>query len=231
MGSLFGYVQIDILVSMHLSDQSNIFAAFLGNTNVSRHVFVPLMHGYAEMEGLMSKPQRRLLCSFESRNGTIITPLYGFFIITDLLCTKVYQLIKYTPVNCFINFVQSAVDARRQRDENPYSNAVGETMTLLANSSHSYQIKDRSFHPVPKYLNDEEKHPAISRKLFKSLVIIIDQLYEAELIEVQDWTWRAHQSRFFWSCNVLKWEFCSSITTFFTKFCIEDINEEMEIDT
>ena len=43
-------------------------------------------------------------------------------------------------------FVQSVVDARRERDENPLSGVVAETMKLLGNSSYGYQVIDRSRH-------------------------------------------------------------------------------------
>ena len=45
---------------------------------------------------------------------------------------------------CFNTFLQSAVDARRQGDENPNSSVVADTMKLLANSTYGYQIMDRS---------------------------------------------------------------------------------------
>ena len=51
-------------------------------------------------------------------------------------------------MKCFNNFVQTAVNARRQGDENPNSNVVAETTDLLANSSYGYQIMDRSRYPV-----------------------------------------------------------------------------------
>ena len=60
--------------------------------------------------------------------------------------------IKYSTVSHYSsignNFVQSAVDARRQGDENPNSSVVAESMKLLANSSFGYQIMDRSRHTV-----------------------------------------------------------------------------------
>ena len=42
---------------------------------------------------------------------------------------------KYNPVKYFNKFVQTAVNARREGDENPNSSVVAETMMLLANSS------------------------------------------------------------------------------------------------
>ena len=71
-----------------------------------------------------------------------------------LECTKIQQVVQYTTKKCFNSFAQSAVNARRQRDENPNSSVMAETMKLLANSSYGYQIMDRSRHTVTKYLND-----------------------------------------------------------------------------
>ena len=67
---------------------------------------------------------------------------------------KIFRFVGYTPVVCFNNFVQSAVNARRERDENADSSVVAETMKLLANSSYGYQIMDRSRHIVKEYLSD-----------------------------------------------------------------------------
>ena len=98
---------------------------------------------------------------------------------------KIYRFVEYTPVKCFNKFVQSAVDARREGDENPNSSVVAETMKLRANSSYGYQIMDRSRHTVTKYLSDEKTHGAINTKFFKRLDHINDQLYEVELAKVE----------------------------------------------
>ena len=68
-------------------------------------------------------------------------------------------------MKCFNNFVQSAVNARREGDKNPNSNVVAETMKLLANNSHGYQILDWSRPTVTKCLTDEETHGANNNKM------------------------------------------------------------------
>ena len=99
-----------------------------------------------------------------------------------LECTKNHQFVEYTPKKCFSSFVESAVKARRQADENTNSIVVAETMKVLANSSYGYHIKDRSRHTMTKYLNDEKMHSAINNKLFKRLNFITDHLYEVEFV-------------------------------------------------
>ena len=141
------------------------------------------MKEYAEKEGIMSQPRRMLRSSFHLKNGTIITPLLLYYLHLGLECTKIHQFVQYTPKKCFSSFLQSAVNARRQGDENPNSSVVAETVKFFANSSFGYQIKDRSQHTVTKYLNDEKTHSAIIKKIFKRLNFITDQLYEVQLVK------------------------------------------------
>ena len=133
------------------------------------------MQDYAEKQGLLCQPRKRLISSYFLKNGTLITPLLLFYLELGLVCKKIYRFVEYTPVNCFNIFVQSVVDARREGDENPNSRFVAETKKLLANSSYGYQIMDRSRHTVTKFLNDEKTHGAINTKLFKRLDHINDQ--------------------------------------------------------
>ena len=98
---------------------------------------------------------------------------------------KNYRFVENIPVKCFKNFVQSALNARPEGDENPNSSVVAETMKLYANSSYGYQIMDRSRHAVTNYLSDEKTHGAINTKLFKRLDYMNDQLYEVELAKAE----------------------------------------------
>ena len=143
------------------------------------------MNEYAEKEGIMPQPRRMLISSFILTNGTIITPLLLLYLKLGLVCRKIHRFVEYTPRKCCNNFVQSAVDARRQKDKNPNSSVVADTVKLLTNSSCGYQIMDRSRHTVTKYLSDEKTHSAFNSKLFKRLNHITDQLYEVELVKTE----------------------------------------------
>ena len=134
-GRLFGYVQCDIEVPEHLRDYFSNFPPIFKNTAVSRDDIGILMKQYAEKEKIMVQPTRVLISSFILTNGTIITLLLLFYLQFGLVCKKIHRFVQYTPGKCFGNFVHSAVDARRQGDENPNSSVVAETMKLLANSS------------------------------------------------------------------------------------------------
>ena len=127
------------------------------------------MKTYAKEEGIMSQPRKMLISTFTLENGTLITPLLLFYLQLGLVVTKIHRFVELTPKNCFNSFVQAAVDARKKSDKSPNSSVVAETMKLLANSSHGYQIKDRNRHTVTKYLSDGKTHAAFNSKLFKGL--------------------------------------------------------------
>ena len=141
------------------------------------------MKNYAIENERLKHPQRMLMSSFKLENGTVITPLFNFYMELGLQCTKIYLFVQNFPRKCFNNFVQSVVDARREGDENPLSEVVAETMKLLGNSSYGYQIMDRSRHTITKYLNDEKTHKAINEPFFKRLNTVEKDLFEVELLK------------------------------------------------
>ena len=143
------------------------------------------MKDYAEKEALLCQTRKLLISSYFLENGTLITPLLLFYLDLGLVCKKNYRFVEYIPVKSFNNFVQSAVNARRQGDENPNSSVVAETMELLTNSSYGYQIVNRSRHIVAKKLSDEKTHGAISTNFFKRLEYMNDHLYEVELAKAE----------------------------------------------
>ena len=229
-GSLFGYVQCDIEVPPELREQFANFPPIFKNINVGRDDIGSFMKNYAEQEGLLSQPRRMLISSYSLENGTLITPLLLFYLSLGLVCKKIYRFVQYTPKKCFNKFVQSAVDARREGDENPNSSVVAETMKLLANSSYGYQIMDRSRHTVTKYLCEEKVHAAINNKMFKRLNIIDEKLYEVELAKSEI----EHREPIivgFFILQYAKLRMLELYYNFFVKYC--DINkfEELEMDT
>ena len=168
-GSLFGYVQSDLVVPGELKSKFANFPPIFKNTEVGRNGIGDYMKNYAIENEMLKHPQRILISNFKLENGTVITPLFNFYLELGLQCTKIYRFVQYTPRKCFNNFVQSVVDARREGDENPLSGVVAEAMKRLGNSSYGYQIMDRSRHTITKYPNDEKTHKAINEPLFKRL--------------------------------------------------------------
>ena len=229
-GKFFGYVQCDIEVPKILRSTFDNFPPKFKNTLVSKNDTGDLMKTYAEEEGIMSQPRKMLISSFTLHNGTVITPLLLFYLQLGLVCTKIHRFVEYTPKKWFNSFVQSAVDARRQGDENPNSSVVAKTRKLLGNSSYGYQIMDRSRHTVTKYLSDERTHAAINSKLFKKLDHVNNSLFEVELAKAQI----QHKEQIivgFFILQYAKLRMLELYYNFFSRFCDVNKFEELEMDT
>ena len=206
------------------------FPPIFKNTNVGRHDIGSLMKDYAEKEGLLCQPRKMLISSYFFENGTLITPLLLFYLDLGLVCKKIFRFVEYIPVKCFRNFVQSAVDDRREAYENQNSSVVAETMKLLANSSYGYQIMDRSSHTVTKFLSDEKTHGVINTKKIKRLFHINDQLYEVDLAKAEI----EHREPIivgFFILQYAKPRLLELYYNFFERFCDVNKFEDLEMDT
>ena len=228
-GKLFGYVQCDIEVPEELKKKIANFPSIFKSINVGRHDNGLLMKDYAEKQGLLCQPRQMLISSFFLENGTLITPLLLFYLELGLVCKKIYRSVEYIQVKGFNKFVQSAVNARREGDENPNSSVVAKTMKLFANSSYGYQIMDRSRHTVTKYLNDQKTHGAINTKFFKRLDHINDQLCDVELAKAEVELREPIIVGFFILQNA-KLRRLELYYNFFERFCDVNKFEELEMD-
>ena len=114
----------------------------------------------------MSQPRRMLNYSFELTNRTNVTSLLLFQLKLGLICKENYRFAKYTPVKCLDSFVQSAVNACRQRNKNLNSSVIAETRSLAKNS-YGYQNMDHSRHSITRNKNDEKIHATINIKMFE----------------------------------------------------------------
>ena len=206
------------------------FPPIFKNTNLGRHDIGSLMQDYAEKEGLLCQPRNLLISSYFLENGILITLLLLLYLELGLVCKKIHRFVEYTLFKCFNNFVQTAVNARREGDENPNSSVVAETMKLLANSSYGYQIMDLSHHTVTKYLNLEKTHGAVNTKFFNRFDHIKDQLYEVELAKAEI----EHREPIivgFFKLRYAKLRILELYYNFFERFCDVNNFEELEMDT
>ena len=162
-------MQCDIEVPEKLRSKFANFPPIFKNPLVSKSDIGDLMKNYAD-ERLLSQPRKMLISSFTLQNGTLITPLLLFHLQLGLVLTQIHRFVECTPKKGFNVYVQAAVDARREGDQNHSSSGVAETMKFLSNSSYGYQIMDRSRHTLTKYLTDKKTHAAINSKLFKKAI-------------------------------------------------------------
>ena len=137
-GNLFGHVQCDIEVPENLRAIFANVPPIFEITLVSRDDIGDLIKTYTEEEGILSKPRK--ISNFASQNGALITLLLSFCLNLGLVCTNIHHSVEYISGKKFNSFVDAAVDARRQSNENPNSSVVAEAILLETTSSYGYQF-------------------------------------------------------------------------------------------
>ena len=179
-GGLFGYVDSDFEVPRNLREAFAIFPPIFKIKNVGRDDIRPFMRnsrGRRTFDSAQEIANFKLFLGEGNNQYTVAT----FLSELELVCKNNYRFVQYTPIKRFNKFVQSAVNAKREGDDNPNFSDVAETLKLQANISLGYQIMNWSQHTVTKYLSDEKTHGAITNKMFKRPGYINDQLYDVEL--------------------------------------------------
>ena len=126
-GSLFGYVQCDLIVSEELKSKFANLPPGFKNTEVGRNDIGDYMKNYAIEKEWLKHPQRMLLSSFKLENERIITVLLNFYLEFGLQFTKIYRFVQYSLQKNFNNFLQLVIHARKEGDENPLSGVIAET--------------------------------------------------------------------------------------------------------
>ena len=96
-GSLFGYVQCDLVVTDELKSKFAKFPPIFKNAEVGRNDFGDYKKNYAIENEMLKHPQRMLISSFKLENGTVITPLFNFYMELGLQCTKIYRFVQNSP--------------------------------------------------------------------------------------------------------------------------------------
>ena len=153
--------------------------------------------------------------SFQCFNVAIIIPILYFY-----LCI---------PLKYFSSFFQSAVNARREGNENPNSSVVAATMKLLAIGSYGYQIVDGSQQTTKKYLNDEKAHNAINTKFFGKVNYVNDSSYEVETV-INNVEHKKPMINDFFVSQYAERRMIESYYNFFPNFCDFSSFKEMEMD-
>ena len=160
------------------------------NTLVSNSDIGDLIKVYAEKARIVSR--KRLISSFTLQTRTLITLLSAvvqssaganWCKITPL-CWVNFDLFQYFE-RYFKSFVLSAVNARRQGDDNSNSRVVSERRKSLAKIRYGYQNIYRSRHTETKHLSDEKTYAAINSKLFKKLDHVKNLIFEVDFVKEQ----------------------------------------------
>jgi hypothetical protein len=179
---LFGIVECDIHVPESKLDYFDEMSPIFKNTDVSIDDIGDHMRDYALTHDLMKKPRRMTVGSLFGEKIMLITPLLKWYLNHGLVCSKIYQIIEYTPMACFEKAGERVSNARRQGDADPDKSILAEMEKLFGNSYYGKTVTNKEKHTKVKYYIESQHAGAldksISRNSFLSLTKMAGDTYE-----------------------------------------------------
>lgn len=70
-----------------------------------------------------------------ARKILLATPLLKWYLDHGLVVSRIYQVIEFTPDDCFSDCTREFSDARRRGDSNPRFEIIADTRKLEGNSA------------------------------------------------------------------------------------------------
>ena len=104
------------------------------NVEVGREDIGPHMKSFCERYGLLRKPRRTLIGSFNGQEVMLGTPLLRWYMEHGLHVHHIFEVIQFKPKACFASFSEKICQMRRQADEDKERYGIlGEMYKLIGN--------------------------------------------------------------------------------------------------
>ena len=177
-GEIFGVVECDIHVPEDKKDKFSEMCPIFKNVDIPFEAIDEHMQNFVEQNRLSKKPRRGLIGSMFGNKILLTTPLLRWYVKHGLKVTKVYEVIEYTPKNCFTGFADEVSNARREGDRDPSTAIIAETMKLHGNSGYGGTLTNKEKHLDVRYYNEANIARAVNDSHFRKLDIIDENFYE-----------------------------------------------------
>ena len=179
--SLFGLVECDIQVPLHLRDHFSELQPIFKNVDITRDDIGPHMRDYAQSHQILNQPRRSLIGSYFGKKILLATPLLKWYLEHGLIASNVTLILEYTPKACFKQFGDQVSHARRQGDSDPSKTILAETFKLLGNSAYGKTLTNVSKHREYQYVSIQRATSLINEPRFQKLTELGEDIVEVEM--------------------------------------------------
>ena len=180
---LFGMVEVNIEVPDHLYSSFEEMSPLFCTCDVPVKSVGKLMEDHIQKHNLSSRPRRLLVGGMKAERLLLLTPLLKWYLDHGLHVSEIFQVIEFTPSDCFKDFQENVSEARRKGDLSPDFLLLGDTMKLLGNSAYGSMIMDQEKHQKIEYAKGKDIDLKVNLPTFKKLEDLGDDFAEIELVK------------------------------------------------
>ena len=188
--TLYGFIECDISTVTegdvskqqweYFSEMSPLFCT----TQIPYDHFGKHMQRFVEEQGLSKKERTLLVGGMSAQKILLHSKLLKWYLNHGMHISHIYEVIEFTPTNCFKEFTSTITYARREAETDPTKQIIGQTFKIIGNSAYGSMLMDKLKHNEIKYVKGvEEAEKMINSKRFKKLSTLDEEeeLYEVEL--------------------------------------------------
>ena len=150
---LFGFLEVDIHVPDHLIKVFEEMPPLFCNGDITFEDMGNFMQEYVRENNLSTKPRHLLISGNRAQKILLSSPYLKWLLEHGLVVTKIYQVIEYTPLRCFEQFVDQVSNARREGDVHADQAIIADTMKLIGNSIYGSFLMDKTKHQDTVYVD------------------------------------------------------------------------------
>ena len=191
-GDLFGAVEVDISIpekwsehfkqdvgpQEYFSEMSPLFCT----VNIPFDIIGEHMQEHVRKHNLSQEPRRLLVGGTKARRILLASPLLKWYLEHGLVVSHVYQVLEFSPNQCFKSFQEQVTEARRRGDCNPDMSIISESMKLVGNAAFGSVLMEKTRHQSIKIAqNENQLLLKVNDPLFKQMTQLSENCYEVVL--------------------------------------------------
>ena len=179
---LYGFLEVDIHVPDHLVEVFKEMPPLFCNSEVDFDDMGNFMQNYLRVNQLSTKPRHLLISGMKAEKILLSSPYLKWLLDHGLQVTHIYQVVEYTPLRCFEEFVNRVSDARRQGDLHADQAIIADTMKLIGNSVYGSFLMDKTKHQNIAYVDGRGKAQLkFNDPRFRKATAVTEDVYELQM--------------------------------------------------
>ena len=119
------------------------FSPIFCTTEVPSDVIGPHMMQHCLDHNVPLNSRCLLVGGMKAKQILLSNPLLRWYLDHGLVVTKMYEVIEFSRLSCFKNFVEKCTDARRQSDRDCSLSLLGDTFKTLINAAYDSSLLNK----------------------------------------------------------------------------------------
>ena len=183
-GLFFGMLEVDIHVPDHLYEHFSEMSPLFCTTDVPFSSIGPYMQSYGIKENVSTKPRRLLVGGMRAEKILLASALVAWYLSHGLVVSNIYTALEFTPKKCFVDFVNTVTQGRRQGDLDNDKKMLASMYKMVGNTAYGSTLLNKEKHKKISFIHGSSAaFKQVNFPMFRDLTVLGDESMENYEIE------------------------------------------------